>query len=185
MAKSERVFEVESRTVADECAQSRQQAESSRYNSYMLFNRFGRSCDAELKREMDDFLATNYTNARHGVGNAVMCNIDNDNDVRLGFAGRMHHRGRHQLFTRPFQSVPKMKHGKYYPQREAVLVQGEDTRGAVKKSCDVLSGVTIDRAVPMIPSLQRSVQDPRNIVAPWGARGGVPTRFDKGVDGAC
>lgn len=175
-----RTFELETRGVADACARSRREAESARFNEYMLFNQYARTnCgDEERAREVRDFLEANYTTMRDGVGNTSLCRVGADSDVRFGFAGSLRQREKHQLFTRTFHSVPSVKRGAYRPADEDRLQQGEDTRGGPRRACDVLSGVTIDRYVPMIPELRRSVQDARHIVPLW-TRGGEPTRFQK------
>ena len=61
---------------------------------------------------------------------------------------------------------------------ESVLQSGEDT--SQKKQCNTLSGIYIDRFVPMVPCLAENVQNPAHLVEEvvskdW-IRGGIPSR---------
>jgi hypothetical protein len=101
------------------------------------------------------------------------CFVDKDSDLR--FAALTDKRYIHQLYTRPY-------HGSYmgagqntanHKPLETQLLQGIDTRGYVRKACDVSAGVSIDRfeCLPEFGNPQRV----QHVVEPW-VRGGDHTR---------
>lgn len=81
------------------------------------------------------------------------------------------------LQKRPFATVPFMGSGNTCildADTESRLKYGRDT--FVPKSIDPLSGVTINRFVPLIPCIQSNVQNPQNLVPTHWVRGGADTR---------
>ncbi len=49
--------------------------------------------------------------------------------------------------------------------------------GSKRKSCNGISGIAINRFVPLIPELADSIQDPNHLVESKWVRGGMPTRM--------
>ena len=61
------------------------------------------------------------------------------------------------------------------------LVSGAETR--VKKATDVLSGVSIDRFIPMVPCLEKNIQNTDHIIPEYWIRGGESRRaYSQNVD---
>jgi len=105
------------------------------------------------------------------------CNIDADSTIRNSH-NLTNMRYIQQLYTRPYNTVPYMGRGKTDAILESVLQSGEDT--SQKKQCNTLSGIYIDRFVPMVPCLAENVQNPAHLVEEvvskdW-IRGGIPSR---------
>jgi hypothetical protein len=61
-----------------------------------------------------------------------------------------------------------------HPDLKSKLLSGEDTY--MPKSCDTLSGISIDRFTPLVPCLKENVQDTKHIVPEYWVRGGMSTR---------
>jgi hypothetical protein len=105
------------------------------------------------------------------------CNIDADSSIRNA-NNLTNMRYIQQLYTRPYATVPYMGRGSGNSVLESVLQTGEDT--SQKKQCNTLSGIYIDRFVPMVPCLAQNVQNPVHLVEEVAAtdwiRGGIPSR---------
>jgi hypothetical protein len=105
------------------------------------------------------------------------CNIDADSSIRNAH-NLTNMRYIQQLYTRPYATVPYMGRGSTDSVLESILQSGEDT--SQKKQCNTLSGVYIDRFVPMVPCLAQNVQNPIHLVEEVAAkdwvRGGIPSR---------
>ena len=105
------------------------------------------------------------------------CNIDADSTIRNSH-NLTNMRYIQQLYTRPYNTVPYMGRGKTDAVLESVLQSGEDT--SQKKQCNTLSGIYIDRFVPMVPCLAENVQNPvhlvEEVVSKDWIRGGIPSR---------
>ena len=70
-----------------------------------------------------------------------------------------------------------LKNGKFgyiLTSQKSKLLSGEDTH--MDKSCDTLSGVSIDRFTPLVPCLKENVQDTKHIIPQYWVRGGMSTR---------
>ena len=105
------------------------------------------------------------------------CNIDADSAVRNS-QNLTNMRYIQQLYTRPYPTVPYMGRGTVNAELENILITGEDT--SQKKQCNTLSGINIDRFVPLVDCLQKNIQNPIHLVEEvarkdW-VRGGVPSR---------
>ncbi len=92
--------------------------------------------------------------------------------------GIMTHDGhRHQLDTRLFPGSPFMAQGQSTiknPDLSSRLLYGEETR--TQKSQGSLNDVSIDNFIPLIPCIQKNVQDPQHIIPEYWVRGGMSTR---------
>jgi hypothetical protein len=81
-----------------------------------------------------------------------------------------------QLQTRPY-NIPYMGAGEtriVQPELYSKLTSGTETR--VKKASDALSGVSIDRFIPLVPCLANNVQNTEHIISEYWIRGGESSR---------
>ncbi len=107
--------------------------------------------------------------------------VDGDSDFKNGKMGQImtSHRSKSSklLDTSKFLNSPFLGSGETvlkYPDLKSKLLSGEDT--FMPKSCDTLSGISIDRFTPLVPSLQENVQDTKHIIPEYWVRGGMSTR---------
>jgi hypothetical protein len=98
---------------------------------------------------------------RNGVGMASPCAIDDDSKARYG-ALQTNPKHRQQLQPRVYTGHPHYERGCLAPDTESGLIHTQTTR--TSRPCGVLSGVSIDRFVPLVACLGSSVQDPEFIV---------------------
>jgi hypothetical protein len=82
--------------------------------------------------------------------------------------------------TRPFLSVPYMGGGRGNPDVESALLHSQQVR--VGKECGTVTEVAFDGVfTPMVPSLERNIQNPSNLIPEVAAdgwiRGGLPSRL--------
>jgi hypothetical protein len=169
-----RIFDLEHRPHSDACAIEARDAQNKSLNEYRLFNPYSTSstkCD-DAESKIKEFTTVNHTTYKDGYGNANACRIDADTTMRLG-AQITNERYKVPLNTRLFTAVPNLSRGGLAPEVESRLTQGQDTQ--VKKSCDNLGGIQIDRFVPLLPCLKDTIQNPETIVPKW-TWGGEPTR---------
>lgn len=81
------------------------------------------------------------------------------------------------LQARPYATTPYMGSGKtcaLYPNVESKLKFSEIT--TVPKSVNSLSGITIDRFIPLIPCIEDNIQDTNHLIPTRWVRGGEDTR---------
>ena len=107
---------------------------------------------------LDDFFKTNI----EMKGNGITC--EKEKCTKL-------------LQARPYATTPYMGTGKtrsLFPDAESQLKMGEDTH--VSKSVNSLSGITIDRFIPLIDCIKDNVQDPKHLIPEQWVRGGADTR---------
>lgn len=81
------------------------------------------------------------------------------------------------LEASPFATTPFLGAGRTSITRPDVysnLVKGKLTQD--KKSVSPLSGVTIDRFIPLVPCIKENVQNPSHIIPKYWVRGGMSTR---------
>lgn len=128
-----------------------------------------------------------YLNSLTAVGNLPSGNYDGfsqvvnrESQLRNGITGNSttHYKEKNKkiLRSRPF-NVGYMGAGQTYVKDvplNSQIVQGVDTR--VKKSTDSLSGVSIDRFTPLVPCLEKNVQNTSHIIPEYWVRGGMSTR---------
>jgi len=106
------------------------------------------------------------------------CNVDVDSSLRNAH-NLTNMRYIQQLYTPPYKTVPYMGRGPLADAAlEIILQSGEDT--SQKKQCNTLSGVYIDRFVPLVPCLEQNIQNPVHLVEEVASRdwirGGIPSR---------
>lgn len=117
--------------------------------------------------------------ARDGYGwtSKDGCNIHEDSEMRLGQRITAY-KGPKSLRTRVFAGGPNLQRGVYYADVESKIRPGETTTAG--RSVNVLSGVSINRFVPMLESLAQTIQNPQHIIPEdahdgW-VRGGLSSR---------
>ncbi len=92
--------------------------------------------------------------------------------------GVMTHDGhRNQLDTRVFIGSPYMAQGQSTlknPDLSSRLLYGEESR--TKKSQGSTTDVSIDNFIPLLPCIQKNVQDTKHIIPEYWVRGGMSTR---------
>jgi hypothetical protein len=109
---------------------------------------------------------------REGYGTSP-CNVDAEN--KLFFQQVTHDKSRMQLCQRTFGGVPAIGLGIVMPEVEDRIKQGELRYS--RRTCDSTNPLeaNIDTFVPLVPCLQKIVQNPDFIIPSW-TWGGVPTR---------
>lgn len=129
----------------------------------------------------------NYLNSMNEVGNYPVGDfngfpkaVNKESNLRNGVSGNSLTTDKEKtsklLNARPF-NVGYMGAGQTYVKDVTLnsqIVQGVDTR--VKKSSDSLSGVSMDRFIPLVPCLEKNVQDTKHIIPEYWVRGGMSTR---------
>ncbi|MAE83969.1 MAG: hypothetical protein CMB80_14605 [Flammeovirgaceae bacterium] len=161
----------------DECAIESYNREREGVGNYMLSNfKPCNDCGATSARNIA--IAQPLMQVSDGVGWGANggCRIDHDSNVRHG-TKITNPNVVQQLFSRPYLTVPYMGNGCFRPDDESELRFSEQT--GEKRSCNVLSGVTIDNFfTPMIPHLSDHVQHHSHLIEDthgW-IRGGEATR---------
>ena len=100
---------------------------------------------------------------RNGVnGNIMTCTRDKTDKL---------------LQTRTFYGVPFMGKGQTIledPDLKSKMITGEITNFG--KSTNSLSGISINRFVPLIPSIKENIQNPEHIIPEYWVNGGISTR---------
>lgn len=106
-------------------------------------------------------------------------NIDVDSKMRMGGV-QTNPRERISLYTRPFATVPYMGRGPARPIKESTLQQGDFVTNRKSVNSLMEKSFIDNRFTPMLPSLQETVTNPRNLVEGVASdgwiRGGLPTR---------
>tara|TARA_B100000524_G_scaffold347769_1_gene250462 strand:- start:917 stop:1543 length:627 start_codon:yes stop_codon:yes gene_type:complete len=105
------------------------------------------------------------------------CNIDDDSNLRNA-RNITNYREIHQLYSRPYKTVPYMGRGSGNVCAESDLRSSEDT--FQNKACNNLAGISIDRKIPQIPCIRNNIQNPKYIIPEdsdkFWVRGGQPSR---------
>jgi hypothetical protein len=81
------------------------------------------------------------------------------------------------LDTSKFLNSPFLGSGEAvlkHPDIKSKLLSGENTH--MSKSCNTLSGISIDRFIPMVECLKENIQDTKHIIPQYWVRGGMSTR---------
>ena len=102
-------------------------------------------------------------------------NINVSTDLRFGNPGN--DSSRKELDTRLFPGSPYLSSGQSILKNTDLssrLLYGEDTR--TSKSANVLSSYSADNFVPLIPSIEKNVQNVDHIIPTYWVRGGMSSR---------
>jgi hypothetical protein len=161
----------------DRCYNTARDSQSD--NSCMYMTTAFKDCDCNAPNVRDIAMNEPTITYRDGYGwtGKDGCNIDADSQMRNA-SNLTNMRVIQQLYTRPYTTVPYMGRGTTDAELESIMQSGEDT--SQKKQCNTLSGIYIDRFVPLVPCLEKNVQNPVHLVEEvarkdW-VRGGVPSR---------
>ena len=165
-------FDLTSNLGCDKCNLDEKLRQNQSIHDYNTFNYMKDNCDDEKTRE---FLFENPNlQMKYGFGYADKCTVDVDSQLRNN-SELTQTKCRNQYFTRQFQAVPDLSRGVLAPNTESRLLHGEDT--GQKRSCNVLSGVYVDRFTPLVQCLKENIQNPKNIIPDW-TWGGAHSRYD-------
>ena len=164
----------------DACGITSRDMQNNAYGSYSTTNYFLKWCGMKEPIEF----ATQQPNIFYngGFGNycgAGGCNIQSDSNLKIGSI-QTHPKCRISLYERPFVTVPYLGRGPPKPVMESRLQQGAMIND--KKSCKTITEKSFKDhiEVPLVPSLQATIQNPANLVEGVAAggwiRGGLPSR---------
>ena len=173
------LFDSLSRLGDDKCYVSERTKQNSQYGTYNTTNYFAQNCGLKQPLDFATSMPNVFVNGGYGNSGAGGCNINNDSNLRIGSI-QTNSKCRVSLQTRPFATVPYLGRGPHNPVQESVIQQGDMVIN--KKSCSTTTEQShIDyRHYPLIPSLQKTVTNPTNLVegvaAEGWVQGGLPTR---------
>lgn len=154
----------------DKCTKLVSEKQSQDPGSYMLTNYYD-FCDVDKKEaqlmleEPGNFIWNGYS--------PFGCNIDSDSYLRHNSV-QTNPRLLHQLFSRPYLTVPYMARGTGEPDLESFLRTGYQT--SERPSCNTLAEISI-QPERMVYPMYCCNQEVEHIVPEW-VRGGVDTRND-------
>ena len=181
-APSKSVFSNTGRIGNDKTSISQQNIQDNAFANYMLQNPYLK--DSTMKKPIE--FATNQLNINYsapgGKGHQVGLgghNIDDNSKVVLG-ALNTNPNCKLSLIQRPFLTVPFLGRGPAKPVFESKIQQGAQITD--KKSCRMLTEKCFMgySNIPMIPSLNNTIQNPANLIEQVAAdgwiRGGLPSR---------
>ncbi len=153
------------------CTKTAEELQSVEPGQYLLTNYYG-FCDTD--KEDDWALRERGNQTWNGYGVAMGCNVDTDSNLRLD-SRVTNPRLLHQLYERPYLTVPLMARGEGDTDLESFLRVGYDT--GEKRPCNILSEVSID--VPRMDYTRWTCeQDPVHIIETGWVRGGHNSRND-------
>lgn len=126
-----------------------------------------------------DYLENISNNNIRGVNNKTNYGsyIDKESSLRYGKLTNIKNKDNKILKPRPFATTPYSGHGSHKikdPVIYSKLMDGIDTHA--KKSTNSLSGVSMDRFIPLVPCIKDNIQDPKHIVPEYWVNGGESTR---------
>jgi hypothetical protein len=148
---------------------SYKQMRDTKFSSYNTTNFYGDNTRQNYFKSLDNVGMSANLN-KDGYGN----NIDTESSLMKSVI--TNDKIPQQLQTRPY-NVPYMGAGDtriVQPELYSKLVSGTETR--VKKATDALSGVSIDRFIPLVPCLANNVQNTEHIIPEYWIRGGESSR---------
>jgi hypothetical protein len=140
-----------------------------KFASYTTMNFYNDNSRQKFMKSLDN-VGMSATKNRDGFGSHV------DTESDLFKSALTNDKMPQQLETRPY-NVPYMGAGETHivqPEVYSRLVSGAETR--VKKATDALSGVSIDRFIPMVPCLAKNIQNTDHIIPEYWIRGGESSR---------
>jgi hypothetical protein len=140
-----------------------------KFASYTTMNFYNDNSRQKFMKSLDN-VGMSATKNRDGYGGQV------DTESGLLKSVLTNDKMPQQLATRPY-NVPYMGAGETHivqPEVYSRLVSGAETR--VKKATDALSGVSIDRFIPMVPCLAKNIQNTDHIIPEYWIRGGESSR---------
>ena len=157
----------------DECQVSTRELQNSRMEEYNLYDQnYDFACQKDTSKCLQDFAVTNRRVYREGYG-PNPCDVDKQNALLHSELSR--ERNKVQLCPRTFGGVPAIGAGIVMPEVEDRIKQGEMRYS--RRTCDSMNPLeaSVDTFIPLVPCLQKVIQNPDFIVPTW-TRGGIPTR---------
>lgn len=158
----------------DDCGLTQDLLQNNATAEYMLKNFYAAECTMRRPIEFAtsqvdvNFSAAGGAGKQCGIGG---CNINESNS--LAFSVPTHPRCRISLMQRPYLTVPYLGKGKFDSELESQLQQSAYL--ANKKSVNPSSEVPYDSMYPLIPSIQKTITNPKYLVEGW-TRGGDSAR---------
>ena len=158
--------------------------ECNKYDSIFFNNKIEEYCLGTNIYKNDNNVYLNSTNIQ-GLNSQNMSGfsdkISDETNFRNGIQGSImtNQKGREskELDTRLFIGSPYMSAGQSIlknPDLYSKLISGLDTH--TNKADNSLSGVSIDRFIPLVPCIAENVQNPEHIIPEYWIRGGMSTR---------
>lgn len=160
----------------DSCDTTQQNIQNIEAANYMLQN-YKPACPMTSAIHFATSQPNVNFNGSHQVGIGG-CNIDTNSELLLTNVTKP--ASKISLSERPFITVPFLGRGKSDAILESKLQQGENV--GEKKSVSQLTEVSYDKyqRVPLIPSIQSTINNPNNLIEGVAAdgwiRGGLPSR---------
>lgn len=148
---------------------SYKQIRDTKFSSYNTTNFYGDNTRQNYFKSLDNVGMSASLN-KDGYGN----NIDTESGLMKPVL--TNDKIPQQLQTRPY-NITYMGAGEtriVQPELYSKLTSGTETR--VKKASDALSGVSIDRFIPLVPCLANNVQNTEHIIPEYWIRGGESSR---------
>ena len=158
----------------DNCGLTQDIVQNDATVDYMLKNFYAADCTMRKPIEFAtsqvdvNFSAAGGSGKQCGIGG---CNIQESNT--LAFSIPTHPRCRISLMQRPFLTVPYLGRGKFDPSLESKLQQRASS--TTKKSVNPSSEITYDSGYPLLPSIEKTITNPKYLVESW-TRGGDSSR---------
>ena len=158
----------------DTCGLTQDLMQNNSSVDYMLKNFYAADCMMRKPIEFAtsqvdvNFVAAGGAGKNCGIGG---CNINESNTLAFGVP--THPRARINLMQRPFLTVPYLGKGKFDSTTEAQLQQSAAIVN--RKSVNHASEVSYETGYPLLPSIQKTITNPKYLVESW-QRGGVSTR---------
>ena len=169
MSGGEGSFNTGTRRNEDDGMVSYKDGMDKKFASYTTMNFYNDNSRQKFMKSLDN-VGMSATKNRDGFGSNV------DTESGLLMSAITNDKMPQQLATRPY-NVPYMGAGETHivqPEVYSRLVSGAETR--VKKATDALSGVSIDRFIPMVPCLAKNIQNTDHIIPEYWIRGGESSR---------
>ena len=165
-----KLFDKSHRVGSDTCATDAKLDQNKSMEDYMLFNSYKTNipnCDKSLTK-LQEFAINNHMVPNDGYGFTNGCKVDTDSDIRM--YNLTNTKQKNQLFSRIFQAVPNLGKGDIDSLKESRIQQGENQYNDFE-----CHGQSFDVFTPMLPCLEKSIQDTNHIIPTW-TRGGESTR---------
>lgn len=142
----------------------------------------GDECEVNSHNQYNKSQA-NYTMLNFSENGSQLGNfVKNDSKIRNGTLGNILTQGKSKvdkiLTCRPYITTPFMGAGQASSEEtdiQSKLIMG--VYSTSRKSCNELSGISIDRFIPLLPAIKKEVQNPNNIIESGWVRGGMHTRM--------
>lgn len=113
--------------------------------------------------------------ASAGFGSAG-CKVDENTELRWGMPGAWRHKGKHQLWSRPFATTPNLGGGEPAAvEDESKLIFSAPPRNR-KEASTIMDKAIPNFFDPLIPQKSAEYSNPQNWIYDW-TRGGDSTRL--------